>query len=153
MVKFMKNNITNLLIHSILFLMFYELINFCNISIQIKSENYDFSQISEIKGTILEVKIRNDSFYGVIEFEDDNIRSIYMGNSLKYSIGDEINFYTDGKYYGLSKENCFYKSSNIMIFRIIKMLTIMLFIFFYIPICIFFFFQKRNFDEREKEEI
>lgn len=144
-----KNNISNILACIVLFIIGIATLTFCNFSIKIITENYDYSQISIIKGTILEITARNDCFYCVAELEDKTTQNVYMGDSLKFAVGDKIPIYTDGKYYELTEDNCFYKSSNVGNYIIIKAIALVFLIFLYLPICLIIFVFSYKYEEEE----
>lgn len=147
-----RNNITNILVCLVLFIMGVVTLTFCNFSIKIRTENYDYSQIFIVKGTILEITARNDCFYCVVELEDKTTQNVYMGDSLKFAIGDKIPIYTDGKYYELTEDNCFYKSSDVRYYVIIKAITMVFLIFLYLPICLIIFVLNQKYDEDTDDE-
>lgn len=147
-----RNNITNILVCLVLFIMGVATLTFCNFSIKIRTENYDYSQIFIVKGTILEITAKNDCFYCVAELEDKTTLNVYMGDSLKFAVGDKIPIYTDGKYYELTEDNCFFKSSNVRYYVIIKAITMIFLIFLYLPICLIIFVLNQKDDEEDTDD-
>lgn len=147
-----RNNISNILACIVLLIIGIAALTFCNFSIKIITENYDYSQISIVKGTILEITARDDYFYCVTELEDETMQNVYMGDSLKFAVGDKIPIYTDGKYYELTEDNCFYKSSNVRYYVIIKAITLVFLIFLYLPICLIIFVFSYKYDEEDIDD-
>lgn len=97
-------------------------------------QNYDYSNIYEVHGTVTKVGDRaydsslsgGDSRYEMIDLEDGGQVTINIGGAMPDSVGDYVTVYTDGTYCEFTERGVAMDNTNTFIFLLIPCIFIML---------------------------